>query len=115
MNTMQKIARENERKDLPEFNVGDLVKIQYRIVDGKNSRLQAFSGNVIAIKNQGNSKTFTLRRVSFGNGVERTFPFNSPNLDSVVVERKGRVRRSKLYYLREKIGKSARIKEAKKA
>jgi large subunit ribosomal protein L19 len=114
MNTMQKIARENERKDLPEFNVGDLVKIQYRIVDGKNSRLQAFSGNVIAIKNQGNSKTFTLRRVSFGNGVERTFPFNSPNLDSVVVERKGRVRRSKLYYLREKIGKSARIKEAKK-
>ena len=115
MNTMQKIARENERKDLPEFNVGDLVKIQYRIVDGKNSRLQAFSGNVIAIKNQGNSKTFTLRRVSFGNGVERTFPFNSPNLDSVTVERKGRVRRSKLYYLREKIGKSARIKEAKKA
>ena len=114
MNTMQKIARENERKDLPEFNVGDLVKIQYRIVDGKNSRLQAFSGNVIAIKNQGNSKTFTLRRVSFGNGVERTFPFNSPNLDSVTVERKGRVRRSKLYYLREKIGKSARIKEAKK-
>ena len=112
MNTLQKIARENERKDLPEFNVGDLVKIQYRIVDGKNSRLQAFSGNVIAIKNQGNSKTFTLRRVSFGNGVERTFPFNSPNLDSVVVERKGRVRRSKLYYLREKIGKSARIKEA---
>ena len=114
MNTMQKIARENERTDLPEFNVGDLLKIQYRIVDGANSRLQAFSGNVIAIKNQGNSKTFTLRRVSFGNGVERTFPFNSPNLDSVTVERKGRVRRAKLYYLREKIGKSARIKEVKK-
>ena len=113
MNKMQQIARENERTDLPAFNVGDNVKIQYRIVDGNNSRLQAFQGNVIAIKNSGNSKTFTLRRVTFGQGVERTFPFNSPNLESVTVERKGRVRRAKLYYLREKIGKSARIKEAK--
>ena len=112
MNKMQQIARENERTDLPAFNVGDSVKIQYRIVDGNNSRLQAFQGNVIAIKNSGNSKTFTLRRVTFGQGVERTFPFNSPNLESLTVERKGRVRRSKLYYLREKIGKSARIKEA---
>ena len=110
---MQQIARENERTDLPAFNVGDTVKIQYRIVDGNNSRLQAFQGNVIAIKNSGNSKTFTLRRVTFGQGVERTFPFNSPNLESVSVERKGRVRRSKLYYLRDKIGKAARIKEAK--
>ncbi|EDM28900.1 50S ribosomal protein L19 [Lentisphaera araneosa HTCC2155] len=112
MNKMQQIARENERTDLPAFNVGDTLKIQYRIVDGNNSRLQAFQGSVIAIKNSGNSKTFTLRRVTAGQGVERTFPFNSPNLDSVSVERKGRVRRSKLYYLREKIGKSARIKEA---
>ena len=112
MNKMQQIARENERTDLPAFNVGDSVKVQYRIVDGNNSRLQAFQGNVIAIKNSGNSKTFTLRRVTFGQGVERTFPFNSPNLESLTVERKGRVRRSKLYYLREKIGKSARIKEA---
>ena len=113
MNKMQQIARENERTDLPAFNVGDSVKIQYRIVDGNNSRLQAFQGNVIAIKNSGNSKTFTLRRVTFGQGVERTFPFNSPNLESLTVERKGRVRRSKLYYLREKIGKAARIKEDK--
>ena len=113
MNKMQQIARENERTDLPAFNVGDSVKIQYRIVDGNNSRLQAFQGNVIAIKNSGNSKTFTLRRVTFGQGVERTFPFNSPNLESLTVERKGRVRRSKLYYLRDKIGKAARIKEAK--
>lgn len=113
MNKMQQIARENERTDLPAFNVGDSVKIQYRIVDGNNSRLQAFQGNVIAIKNGGNSKTFTLRRVTFGQGVERTFPFNSPNLESLTVERKGRVRRAKLYYLRDKIGKAARIKEAK--
>ena len=73
MNKMQQIARENERTDLPAFNVGDSVKIQYRIVDGNNSRLQAFQGNVIAIKNSGNSKTFTLRRVTFGQVLKELF------------------------------------------
>ncbi len=96
---------------IKDFNVGDKVKVQVRISEGQNTRLQAFSGVVIAKKGTGIAETFTVRRVAYGQGVERVFPVHSPMVDSVEVERKGIVRRSKLYYLREKIGKSARIKE----
>lgn len=113
MNTLEKIARENLRTDLPEFGVGDTIKVQVRITEGKTTRLQAFSGVVIARKNAGIAETVTLRRVTFGQGVERIFPLNSPNVDSIEVERRGVVRRSKLYYLRNKVGKAARIKEKK--
>jgi large subunit ribosomal protein L19 len=116
MNTVDKITRENLRTDLPKFNVGDTVKVQVKISegDGKTTRLQAFAGVVIAIKGSGKAQTFTIRRVSFGQGVERIFPFQSPQLQSVSVEKRGVVRRAKLYYLRDKVGKSARIKEKRK-
>ena len=110
MNALDKINNENlvERKD---FNVGDTVKVQVRITEGDKTRLQAFSGVVIAKKGSGITETFTVRRVAYGQGVERVFPLNSPMVESVDVERRGVVRRSKLYYLREKVGKSARVKE----
>ena len=108
---MQKIASENKRTDLPSFNVGDKLRVKIRIKDGDKSRLQAFEGNVIAKQHGGNSESFTLRRVIAGQGVERTFPLQCPSLQELEVLRKGKVRRAKLYYLREKIGKAARIKE----
>ena len=111
MNTLHKIARENLRDDIPEFKVGDTVKVQIRISEGKTSRLQAFTGTVICRKGAGMSETFTVRRVSYGQGVEKVFPLQSPKVDSVTVEKKGVVRRAKLYYLRDKVGKSARIRE----
>jgi len=110
VNALDKINSENliER---PDFNVGDTVKVQVRITEGKNTRLQAFSGVVLAKKGSGIGETFTVRRVAYGQGVERVFPLNSPMVDSIEVERRGVVRRAKLYYLRDKVGKSARIKE----
>lgn len=111
MNVLGKIARENLKEEAPDFNVGDTVKVQVKISEGKNTRLQAFSGVVIAKKGAGIAETFTVRRVAYGQGVERVFPLHSPMVDSVDVERHGVVRRAKLYYLRDKVGKSARIKE----
>ena len=110
MNALDKLNKENliER---PDFNVGDTVKVQVRISEGDKTRLQAFSGVVLARKGSGISETFTVRRVAYGQGVERVFPLNSPMVDSIEVERRGVVRRSKLYYLRDKVGKSARVKE----
>lgn len=110
MNTLDKLNKENliER---PEFNVGDTVKVQVRISEGKNTRLQAFTGMVLARKGSGIKETFTVRRVAYGQGVERVFPVNSPMIESIDVERRGIVRRSKLYYLRNKVGKAARIRE----
>lgn len=110
MNALDKLNRENlvERND---FNVGDTVKVQVRITEGDKTRLQAFSGVVLARKGSGISETFTVRRVAYGQGVERVFPLNSPMVESVEVERRGIVRRSKLYYLRDKVGKSARVRE----
>jgi len=112
MNTLAKIANENLKAEVADFNVGDTIKVQVRITEGKNTRLQAFSGVVIARKGGGISETFTVRRVTFGQGVERVFPLHSPAVESITVERRGVVKRSKLYYLRDKVGKSARIKEA---
>jgi large subunit ribosomal protein L19 len=111
MNVLGKIVRENLKTDVSDFSVGDTVKVQVKISEGKNTRLQAFTGVVIAKKGAGIAETFTVRRVAYGQGVERVFPIHSPMVDSVDVERRGVVRRAKLYYLRDKVGKSARIKE----
>jgi large subunit ribosomal protein L19 len=113
MNIMDKIDRQQVKKNIPEFAVGDTVKVHTKIVEGDNERVQAFSGVVIAKKHQGIRETFTVRRVSFGQGVERIFPINSPRIDKIEIERKGHVRRAKLYYLRSKIGKSAKVKDQK--
>ena len=100
------------RKDLPKFNIGDTVNVQVKVVEGTRERLQAFEGVVIARRNGSCRETFTVRRTSYGVGVERTFPLQSPHVDSITVTRKGKVRRAKLYYLRERSGKAAKVKEA---
>ncbi len=105
------IEKENMRKDVPDFKVGDTVKVYVKVKEGTRERLQAFEGTVIARKNGGIRETFTVRRLSFGVGVERTFPLHSPKLDKIEIIRKGRVRRAKLYYLRERVGKAAKVKE----
>ena len=102
------------RKDIPAIAVGDTVRVQVKVVEGNRERLQAFEGVVIAKRNGGVRETFTVRRVSYGIGVERTFPVHSPRVDSVTVIRHGKVRRAKLYYLRSLQGKAAKIKEAKR-
>ena len=98
----------------PELNVGDTVRVNVRIKEGERSRVQVFEGTVIAKKHGGIQETFTVRRLSHGVGVERVFPVHSPIVEEVSVVRKGRVRRGKLYYLRGRVGKSARVKEAKR-
>ena len=96
-----------------DFKVGDTVKVYNKIVEGSTERIQMFAGVVIARKGSGIRETCTVRRVAFGIGVERVFPLNTPRIDHIEVDRKGRVRRAKLYYLRDKIGKSAKVKEMK--
>ena len=106
------IETETLRKEpLADFNVGDTIKVHVRIKEEKRERIQIFEGTVIKIQNGGARKTFTVRRVAMGTGVERTFPFNSPTVDKVEVVRKGKVRRAKLYYLRDRVGKAAKVKE----
>ncbi len=111
MNILDKINQEQCKSDFAEFAVGDRVKVHVKIVEGKTERIQVFTGDVIARKGGGVQETFTVRRVVAGQGVERIFPIHSPRIEKVTVERKGQVRRSKLYYLRDKVGKSAKIKE----
>jgi large subunit ribosomal protein L19 len=113
MNIMDKIEKMQCKQSVTEFNVGDTVKVHTKIIEGENERVQVFSGVVIAKKHHGIRETFTVRRVSFGHGVEKIFPLNSPRVEKIEVERKGHVRRAKLYYLRSKIGKSAKVKEQK--
>lgn len=113
MNIIDTIEKEGMRTDLPTFDIGDTVKVFVKVVEGNRERLQGFEGVVIARKNGGVRETFTVRRVSFGVGIERTFPLHSPKIDHIDVVRKGEVRRAKLYYLRERSGKSAKIKEKK--
>ena len=110
MNIIDKITKSQIREDLPEFRVGDTVRVNVRIIEGKTERIQAYEGIVIAIQGGGVSKTFTVRKISGGVGVERVFPFNSPKVDSVSVVRKGKVRRAKLNYLRTLKGQP-KIKE----
>src|SRR5690606_33196026 len=98
-------------KETPEFRAGDNVTVNYKIVEGAKERIQSFKGDVIKRQGQGATQTFTVRKISDGIGVERVFPLFSPNIDSIKVNKRGRVRRAKLYYQRERFGKSARIKE----
>ena len=109
----EQVAKANEGKKVLEFKVGDNVKVFVKIKEGEKERLQAFAGTVIAQDGgSGNNATFTVRRISFGVGVEKVFPINSPYIDRVEVERSARVRRAKLYYLRKLTGKKARLREA---
>lgn len=108
------INQENLKENIPQFNVGDTVKVMVKVIEGDRERLQAFEGIVIAKKHGGISETFTVRRISFGIGVEKTFPIHSPKVADIQVVRHGKVRRAKLYYLRERTGKAARVKEIKR-
>jgi large subunit ribosomal protein L19 len=111
MNEIQAIEAAQTKKEPGKFKVGDTVKVHFKIVEGKNERVQIYEGLVIAMKNSQVGKTFTVRKISYGVGVERVFPFYSPRIVKVEVVRPGKVRRAKLYYIREKIGKGAKIKE----
>lgn len=111
MDAVKLIAQDSLKSELPAFHVGDTVKVSVNIREGERERVQLFEGTVIAKKGSGVSATFTVRRVSYGVGVERVFPMHSPNVKDVQVVRKGRVRRAKLYYLRDRVGKAAKVKE----
>lgn len=111
MNLVEKIEKKQMRTDIPEFKPGDTVRVYVSIREGDSKRLQAFEGTVIARKNRGMGASFTVRKVSFGQGVERIFPVHSKVVERVEVVRSGRVRRSKLYYLRGRKGKAARLRE----
>jgi large subunit ribosomal protein L19 len=108
---MQQLESELMRKDVPEFAPGDTVVVQVRVKEGNRERLQAYEGVVIAKRNRGANSSFTVRKISHGEGVERVFPTFSPTVAEIKVKRRGDVRRGKLYYLRDRSGKSARIKE----
>lgn len=110
---IRSLEREQLREDLPRFDIGDTIRVFVKVVEGSRERLQAFEGTVIARRNGSIRETFTVRRVSYGIGVERTFPLHSPRVDHIEVIRRGRVRRAKLYYLRGLSGKAAKIKERK--
>ncbi len=107
------IEQEQMRTDLPEIKIGDVVRVSVKVIEGTRERLQAFEGYVIARKGGGLKETITVRRVSFGIGVERTFPLHSPKIAEIEVVRHSKVRRSKLYFLRERAGKAAKLKDAK--
>lgn len=110
---VEAIEKEGMKKEVPAFNVGDTVKVGFKVIEGAKERIQNFEGVVIAKKHGGIRENFTVRRLSFGVGVERTFPVHSPKITSITVVRKGKVRRAKLYYLRGLTGKAAKIAEVK--
>ena len=111
MNLIEQIEKEQMRSDVPEFRAGDTVRVQVRVVEGEKERLQAYEGVVIAKRNRGLHSAFTVRKISNGEGVERVFQTHSPLISSITVTRRGKVRRAKLYYLRERTGRAARIAE----
>ncbi|MBD0380380.1 50S ribosomal protein L19 [Paenibacillus sedimenti] len=111
MNLIQEITKEQLRTDIPNFRPGDTLKVHVKVIEGSRERIQLFEGVVIKRRGGGISETFTVRKISYGVGVERTFPFHSPRIDKIEVARRGKVRRAKLYYLRGLRGKAARIKE----
>lgn len=113
MSLIEKIEQEQTRKDVPDFRAGDTVRVHVKIKEGDKERIQAFEGAVIRIRKGGVHSTFTVRKISFGQGVERIFPLHSPVIDKIEVMRTGRVRRAKLYYLRSLKGKAARIRESR--
>ena len=108
---LTKVLNKNKRSDIPEFRIGDTIKVHVKIKEGDKERLQAFEGTVIARKNTGMGETITVRKISFGQGVERIFPVQAPVVDHIDIIRTGKVRRSKLYYLRERSGRAARVAE----
>ena len=112
MDALKLIAQDSLKAEAPKLNVGDTVKVHVRIAEGDKFRIQIFEGTVIAKKHGGVSETFTVRRVSYGVGVEKTWPVNSPNIEKIEVSRKGKVRRARLFYLRDRVGKAAKVKEA---
>ena len=111
MNKIEAFTNEQLKKELPVIRIGDSVRVHNRIKEGNRERIQLFEGTVIAKHGGGISETFTVRRLSFGIGVERTFPIHSPKIDRIEVIRKGKVRRAKLYYIRERVGKASKVKE----
>lgn len=111
MNTLDALDSRSQRADIPEFRAGDTLKVHARVVEGNRSRIQVFQGVVIRRQGAGIRETFTIRKVSFGVGVERTYPVHSPVIDRIELVTRGDVRRAKLYYLRERWGKKAKIKE----
>ena len=113
MNVIDSITKEYKKNDIPEFNVGDTVRVHVKIVEGQRERIQVFEGYVLKMQSGGISETFTVRRLAQGIGVEKTFPMHSPKVAKIEVLKRGRVRRAKLNYMRERTGKAARIKSAK--
>ncbi len=111
MNLMQRVEQEQLRTDRPEMHPGDNVKVHVQVIEGNRTRTQVFQGIVIAMRGDGIRSSFTVRKLSFGVGVERTFPTHSPIIDKIDVVSRGHVRRAKLYYLRDRIGKAAKVKE----
>nr|WP_258361058.1 50S ribosomal protein L19 [Moorella sulfitireducens] len=111
VNILETLEKEQMRSDIPEFRPGDTVRVHIKVVEGNRERIQVFEGTVIGRRGRGINETFTVRRVSYGVAVERIFPLHSPRIERIEVVRRGRVRRAKLYYLRGRAGKAARIKE----
>ncbi len=111
---IRELTQEQLKQDLPAFRPGDTVRVHVKVIEGQRERIQLFEGVVIRRRGTGISETFTVRKVSYGVGVERTFPVHTPKIDKIEVVRHGRVRRAKLYYLRDRVGKAARIKEIRR-
>ena len=110
MDALKMMAQSSLKENVPAFDIGDTVRVDVKIREGDRERIQAFEGTVIAKRGSGVAETFTVRRVSYGVGVERVFPLHSPNVKGITVIRPGKVRRSKLYYLRDRVGKAAKVK-----
>lgn len=111
MDIIKSIEQEQLKDNLPKITIGDYVKVFVKVTEGTRERLQAFEGTIIATRNSGIRESFTVRRISYGVGVERIFPTHSPKVDHVEIIRRGRIRRAKLYYLRDRVGKAAKVKE----
>ena len=112
MNLMQAFTEKHKKANVPSVSIGDTVKVHLKVKEGNRERIQIFEGTVIAKKHGGIEETFTVRRVSYGVGVEKVFPIHAPSIDKIEVVRHGKVRRAKLYYLRKRVGKAAKVKEA---
>lgn len=111
MDALKLIAQDSIKEEKPVIKIGSTVKVHVKIREGERERIQVFEGTVIARRGSGVSETFTVRRISYGTGIERVFPVNSPNVAKVEIVREGKVRRSKLYYLRDRVGKAAKVKQ----
>lgn len=111
---IRELEKEQLKQDIPAFRPGDTVRVHVKVIEGQRERIQLFEGVVIRRRGTGVSETFTVRKVSYGVGVERTFPLHTPKIDKIEVVRHGKVRRAKLYYLRDRVGKAARIKEIRR-